>query len=193
MPQAGNSTQVPPLSSGPQISSVEASNEIGASCRNTVCASSGVKWLPRTRRTMPRCGIATPLGVPVEPDVYMTYASSSAVPTGSSGGSGATSSALAPRTPASVTVWPAWLGSCGRLAGSVSTTRGATSSSMKRRRCAGYAGSSGTYAARASSTASIATTVWTVRPMNRPTASPGATPRATSSRASAVASRASAS
>ena len=77
---------------------------------------------------------------------------------------------------ATVTVWPVWLGRHARLLVSVSTTFGATSSSMKRRRSFGYAGSSGTYAARALSTASIATTLWRQRPMKRPTPSPGFTP-----------------
>jgi hypothetical protein len=61
----------PPLSSGPQISSVLASKASGAACNITVSADSVMKSAPRTSRTMARWGTITPLGWPVEPDVNM--------------------------------------------------------------------------------------------------------------------------
>ena len=65
----GATTSLPPLSNGAQISSVDASNATGASCRKVSCGPSSAKSVFFTRRITPRCVTATPLGLPVEPDV----------------------------------------------------------------------------------------------------------------------------
>ncbi len=67
----GCSTRVAPFNNAPQISSVEASMEILDNCRKTWSGPKGRKFCSRTNRTTARWGTTTPLGVPVEPDVYM--------------------------------------------------------------------------------------------------------------------------
>ena len=69
---APTTMQRPPLSSGAQISSVEASKDVGASCSHDSSDPMPTKSCPRTSRTIPRCGTTTPLGCPVEPDVNIT-------------------------------------------------------------------------------------------------------------------------
>ncbi len=66
----GVTTSRAPLASIPQISAVEASKENGASSSPTWRGPKARQ--PATRRTTPRCGTATPLGAPVEPEVYIT-------------------------------------------------------------------------------------------------------------------------
>src|SRR5205085_591145 len=61
----------PPLHSAPQTSKVEASKPAGAYGKKTCSQSSRANW-PRARRATPRCGTAMPLGLPVDPEVYMT-------------------------------------------------------------------------------------------------------------------------
>ena len=58
-----------PLSSGPQISKMEASKDSGAAWRKTSSAVIGMKPLSRTSRVTPRCGTSTPFGLPVDPEV----------------------------------------------------------------------------------------------------------------------------
>ena len=66
---AGGMATRPPLSSGAQISNVEASNDTGAISSTVVAGPSSVKSVSRTRRSTARCGTATPFGRPVEPEV----------------------------------------------------------------------------------------------------------------------------
>ncbi len=78
-----------------------------------------------TRRLMASCATTTPLGRPVEPEVWMTYAALAGERAGD--GTGLSSAARAPATTASSTVrWTP------------------LSRRMWRRRSAGYSGSSGT-------------------------------------------------
>nr|BFE29897.1 hypothetical protein GCM10010200_021480 [Actinomadura rugatobispora] len=105
-----------------------------------------------------RCVTATPFGTPVDPDVYITYARSSA-DTRTSGPSGRGSSIKS--SPVRTTDTPA-------------------SATIARRRSTGCPASSGTYAAPAFNTASNATTRSADRSITTPTRSPGRTPRPTS-------------
>ena len=57
----------PPFSSGAQISQVAASNAGVATCATRSSGPSCAKSVPRTRRTIARCGTATPLGTPGRP------------------------------------------------------------------------------------------------------------------------------
>lgn len=61
----------------------------------------------------------------------------------------------------------------------------AVSSAMKRTRCGGYAGSSGTYAAPARHTPRIAATSHSSRSSSSPTSEPGRTPASASRRVTA--------
>src|SRR5574341_313121 len=70
-------THFPPCSSGPHSSSVEASNDTGANCKNTSSGPNSAYSTPNTSRNTPRCLTSTPFGTPVDPDVYVTYARSS--------------------------------------------------------------------------------------------------------------------
>src|SRR5437868_6108528 len=68
-------TSVAPAQSADQISHVEASNPKPATLDNRCPGPrSNVSRYHATRLTNPRCSITTPLGFPVEPEVYMTYA-----------------------------------------------------------------------------------------------------------------------
>ncbi|MNE07891.1 hypothetical protein D3C80_1005310 [compost metagenome] len=64
-------TTAPPLSSGAQTSKVLASNAGLEANATRSWQVKSAKPLLITRRTMARCGTCTPLGVPVEPEVYM--------------------------------------------------------------------------------------------------------------------------
>ncbi len=71
----GKTTQLPPFSSGAQSSNVEASKDVGAINKEALKrVELRVLLPPRTSRTTARCGMATPLGRPVDPDVYIMYA-----------------------------------------------------------------------------------------------------------------------
>ena len=65
-------TSVPPFSNAPQISSVAASKAMGEFCRMRSSGPRAMKFCPCTKRRMARCGTTTPLGTPVEPEVYIT-------------------------------------------------------------------------------------------------------------------------
>ncbi len=68
----GSITSLAPFSSAPQISSVEASNAAGASCSQTSCGPKRAYSVPSTSRATPRWTTATPLGSPLDPEVYIT-------------------------------------------------------------------------------------------------------------------------
>src|SRR6185503_5088067 len=70
----------PPFNSPPQFSNVAASNDIGAYCRITSPSSNFTYSVFFTSLTTPRCVTATPFGFPVDPDVYITYARLSPLP-----------------------------------------------------------------------------------------------------------------
>ncbi len=137
--------------------------------------------------------MGTPLGRPVEPEVWMTYARSSG-PVGpvrsasvrSAVGRTARSSWVAgsPRT----TVGAGIAGSAPAVAASVTRTAGGASSVTRRSRSAGCPVSSGRYPAPVFSTASSATTRRIPRGSASATSRPGPAPRSTSSRANRFAS-----
>src|SRR5436190_312888 len=66
---------LPPLLSGTNISKIDKSKQTEVEA-STPHSSSAVKAsrAQETKATAQRCSRATPLGLPVEPDVYMTYA-----------------------------------------------------------------------------------------------------------------------
>src|ERR1700716_3847722 len=68
---------LPPFNNAPQISKVDASNDSGAICKMTSSGPRVAKSLSSTSRSTALWGTTTPLGRPVDPDVYMTYATSS--------------------------------------------------------------------------------------------------------------------
>ncbi len=94
-------TRWPPLRRGTHRSKVEASNAVEAwpstVCRAPSGPSSAQQWSAARATTSPWV-TAMPLGAPVEPEVYMTYATESAYAAGtgrSVAGSSATVSAQA--------------------------------------------------------------------------------------------------
>jgi len=64
-----NNAHFPPVSNGPHTSNVVASNDTDAMWPTTDSGVSFTKFVPNTSRMTARCGIVTPFGVPVEPDV----------------------------------------------------------------------------------------------------------------------------
>ena len=85
---SGTTTEVQPRQRGTQSSAIEQSNVAGVLCTKT---SEAVNWStsqPHTKRCQtPAVGTTQPLGLPVEPEVYMMYMTSGA-------GQGATLPAL---------------------------------------------------------------------------------------------------
>ncbi len=155
---AGAMTRVAPVSQAPQISATDASKLGDANCRTrlpavTVNRSACAAASP----ARPACGTTTPLGTPVEPEVWMTYAAWPGVR----------------RTPGPVAGWPDR--SRGRVPSSRTRT-GATSARMNARRARGYSGSTGTYAPPAFRTASRATASSTERGRTSATRVSGPTP-----------------
>ncbi len=132
-------TTVPPVSSGTQISKVDASNANGE------CISTA-SWFPRpqyelvARCTTLRCVLSTPFGVPVDPEVYMTYTACSGWVVTSGRMSGYPSV-----TPSSVirTV-PMPAGATAVEARSVSSSTTSASSAVHRDLASGCVGSNGT-------------------------------------------------
>src|ERR1700722_6263849 len=61
-----------PAASGLQHSNVKASNDELDACAITSAGDSGAYQLLSTRRQIDWCSTMTPLGAPVDPDVYMT-------------------------------------------------------------------------------------------------------------------------
>ena len=161
----GAGTRQAPCAQASHISSQEASKATdspastrspgpsGASCRNSRASAS-------TNAAAERCETATPLGVPVEPEVKMTQASSA--------GAGGRR-----RRPA-----PAGRGGAARTSpSSPSTTATSASVNTSRARSSGSSTSTGTYAAPAARVARIATYSSAVpEAMRMPTRSPGRDP-----------------
>src|SRR5262249_7873163 len=67
----------PPRHNAPQIANVDASNDTGANCPMLSSSPNSAYPVPNTSRSTPRCNTSTPFGSPVDPDVYVTYASPS--------------------------------------------------------------------------------------------------------------------
>ncbi len=69
-PAAEASTTVPPVTSGPKISTIAMSNDTDVRNRNRAPGvSPGRSRTSPSRLTSPRCGTTTPLARPVEPEV----------------------------------------------------------------------------------------------------------------------------
>src|SRR5450432_593608 len=69
-------TSSPPFNNMDQYSKVVASNEADPVLNSIFFPERFTYFVPRTRLTMLRFSIITPFGLPVEPDVYITYAMS---------------------------------------------------------------------------------------------------------------------
>jgi hypothetical protein len=100
----GPTARTAPLASAPQISNVAASNDGGASCATTSPGVTGQNPLSLTSRPTAAWVTVTPLGTPVDPEVYITYAASEAASPGT--GSTAASSPVT-RSPSTTTAGPA--------------------------------------------------------------------------------------
>jgi hypothetical protein len=178
-------TQRPPFRSGAQISRVDASNDVGARWSHVSSGPMRAKSWPRTRRTMARCGTATPFGVPVEPLVNITYAASADPGRATSGAAAVSESAAV----ASIQT----MSSSGRRSpGSRTPTRAPRSASMRLSLAGGLSGSSGAKAAPAFITPSAQAMKRGLRPRRSGTRSPARTPAATRAAATAFARRSSA-
>nr|WP_233587860.1 hypothetical protein [Corallococcus sp. CA049B] len=130
----GNTTSRPPLSSGPQISSVAGSNEMGATWRNVSPALMSTKAGWCNRRITARCSTATPLGRPVLPEVKSTYARwRERTPEIT----GAVRRSAAPSSSTKTDSTPCGRGTASRIARVVSTHFAGASSSIAARRGAG--------------------------------------------------------
>ena len=70
--RSGKRMQRAPCSKAPHSSKVEASKEMGAMCKRRRLPSRRAYSTPNSRRVMLRWQISTPLGWPVEPEVYIT-------------------------------------------------------------------------------------------------------------------------
>src|SRR5206468_11356150 len=101
----------------------------------------------RARREIPfttvPCVTATPFGVPLDPDVYITYATSSD-PTAQVSCSRSLPSPVSRSTWSMCTTWAPVGGSTATVWVSVRITHGSASPSMKSSRPLGYLGSTGT-------------------------------------------------
>ncbi len=137
------------------------------------------------RFVSPAWPTTTPFGVPVEPEVKITYAGSA----GEEGAGGAGGGASIPSTHRISDAAPASLGASACV---VSVTRAPASAIAKVMRASGCAGSSATYAAPARSTASAAITFSIDRGRHSATNDPRRTPRAVSAAATSSARRSSA-
>ncbi|CAM5625311.1 hypothetical protein SGRIM128S_08647 [Streptomyces griseomycini] len=195
---AGPSTRVAPETSAWTTSATAASKLSDIICRTRLEVSMArFRMWPVSIELSPWWETATPLGRPVEPEVWMTYA----VCAGWTGAARSASvrsvpgrSARRSRTPsvsrsttraAASAPRPAIAASLPRE--SVTTRTGAASSSMWAMRSAGCAGSTGSQAAPALATAAIATTHAVLRGTSRATSRSGPAPSAASSRASRLA------
>src|ERR1035441_9721922 len=152
----GGNTTAPPASHTGNSSSASTSNPGDANCRNRSPAPSCSRCpTSRANAASDPCSTTTPLGSPVDPDVYTTYAGHDApgttpapppAPPAAPAPPPSTSTAGTPDPSASTASAPV-----------VTSTAAPESPSMNRTRSAGYCGSSGTYAAPAISTPSTAT------------------------------------
>ena len=177
--RSSSSSTHPPASSGANISNTDTSKlaDVEASTRDSP-ASPNTPAAHWTRLTTPRRVIVTPLGTPVDPDVYITYAAPSSPGHGACAGisrPGARSSSMT-----STGTSP---GSVAAFTRSARITAGAESASMNAFRSSGYAGSTGTYAAPACHTASMAVSSRGDRPITTATSDSGPAPRTASRRA----------
>src|SRR4051812_41003841 len=136
----GTSSMLPPATSGAKISNTETSKFIDVDARTRDSRPPKFSAAQCIRFTALWCDTMTPLGRPVDPEVWITYARWSAR-SGSSRSASVTSAA-------------------GPVASTMesSTQTGRTSSRISVRRSSGYAGSTGTYPPPALRTASAATT-----------------------------------
>ncbi len=180
----GATTIRPPFSNGVQISKVEASKAYGA-CISTRSCRPARQYGSDARRTTSRCVTATPFGVPVEPEVYITYTNcraSTATPVPAPVSASASAPPMSPSPTGSTgtsTVKPM---SC--RSRSVSNAVASVSRTMNSERTAGWFGSIGTYTPPAFDTASVDTTKPTERVWRTATRLSGPTPSRTSRRAS---------
>ncbi len=166
-----------PDTSGTHTSNSEASKACGACISTASPAPTDQSRCPTSPATLP-CGIDTPFGTPVEPEVYITYARSSG-PTRTAGScTGLAATAARVRGSSSTTTSPgAPGGTAARVFPVHSTAAGAESASMTATRSAGYAASTGTYAAPAFQTPSSATSSPADRSISTATRLPRVTPR----------------
>ncbi len=173
-------TTVPPTASGSHRSKSDASKAYGA-WASTASSGPTPHLGSLTRPATLPCGTRTPFGSPVEPEVYMTYAASSA-PTGTPVPPGGQAATAAITCGSSSTTVRASSGTRWRVTGRVafehSTTTGAESASRNATRSAGYPQSTGTYAAPARHTPSSAVSKSADRSSTTATRSPRRTPRA---------------
>ncbi len=184
-----------PATSGTKISRLEMSkpNVVTASSRSALVIES--RWhMSVIRLASASCGMTTPLGLPVDPEVYMTYAglfglrnpsrSASVTSTAPPRLRSARSASAPPSTKLGV---PPSSGSLARADSSVITSTGLASVNMYRTRSAGWSRSIGRYAAPDLSTASAATIRSALRVSAMATTRSGPAPLAISSRASRLA------
>ncbi len=124
-------------------------------------------------RVTARCGISTPLGTPVLPEVKNTVArSSGAVRTGANGSAASPAASAASGPGASVLVTPS-----GSPPGRPTTTGPSSWARIAARRLAGQRGSRVAYAAPLISTPSWSAISWAPRGSSSGTMSPGRTPQ----------------
>ncbi len=177
----GATTTSPPASSGTHSSYVEASKASGE-CSRTRSWAPPAKDRSAARATMLSWVTTTPLGVPVDPDVNIAYASRP----GSTGTAGSWSgmpsaSGVRTRTP----------GGSSRSSRSVTTSGAPACARTSRSRAAGERTSSGTYRPPAFRTPRIVTTASKERSRYRATGVSGPTPSASSRCANRLARRSS--
>src|SRR6202042_3607361 len=129
------------------------------------------------RFTTPPWVTCTPFGAPVDPEVYITYASwpaTTPAPGGGQAGAAATAATVSGSSSVITRIRPA--GSSSTIAAVPASTLAWLSASMNASRPAGYPGSSGRYAPPAFHTASIATTMPAPRSRHNPTTDSPPTP-----------------
>src|SRR5512146_44697 len=127
---AGATTTRPPPASTTHSSSTDASNACGA-CHSTRPEPAPPQHPSATSAPTPACATTTPLGTPVDPDVYITYA-------GYDGSTGASRTGAAGADPSRViTGMPSGTGSPAASDLVASTHAGAASASMSSIRPAG--------------------------------------------------------
>src|SRR3954466_14001717 len=134
---ADSTTQQPPPRSGHQMSNVDASNASGEAWRKTSCGPT-LTTSPHASDTTFWWLTPTALGVPVDPDVYMTYARFDG-PTSATTGSAVMRSWSASRS----TTWHPSSPRVARSAAVVSTAVARVSSIIQASRSRGWLGSSG--------------------------------------------------
>src|SRR5580700_5237797 len=170
-PPGRATTSCAPCASGQNNSHTDTSNPAGVLCSTRSAGPSRYSaCIQPSRLATPPWVTATALGTPVDPDVYITYASSPASPLPASPAParpaparpaparpGAVSSAAA-CSPATSTGTAASTGRSPATSAAATITTGRASASMNAIRSAGYPGSTGRYAAPVFSTASSAAT-----------------------------------